>query len=194
MLFELFLVWLSIPFYLLFLFNWVRKKYSFKIIIINTFLFISIMFFIAEKVFPIPIDNEVIELFNMEEYRIINNFIAFKTIIEMVNAYGFENFIYILLFLYYQIRTMFVIGFILPFALNKDCTIFEIFKKLLILIVSLEVVKTVITLIINVNYKGYDIDIILLNFLGGVLGYLTYNFMVKIIRNKLKSKKVITYN
>ncbi len=194
MLFELFLVWLSIPFYLLFLFKWVRKKYSYKMIIIKTFLFIAIIVFIAEKVFPIPIDDEVIALFNMEEYRILNNFIPFKTIIEMVNAYQLDNFVYILLFLYYEIRTLFVVGFILPFVLNKECTILEITKKLLILIASLEAVKTVITFTIKANYKGYDIDIILLNFLGGVLGYLTYNFIIKIIRNKLKLKKVVTYN
>lgn len=186
MLFELFLVWLSIPFYLLFLFKWVRKKYSFKMIIVNTFLFIAIIAFIAEKIFPIPIDDEVIALFNMEKYRILNNFIPFKTIIEMVNAYQLDNFIYILLFLYYQMRTLFVVGFIVPFALNKEYTIFQISKKLLILIVSLEFVKTIITFIIKSNYKGYDIDIIILNFLGGVLGYLAYNFIIKIIRNKLK--------
>jgi len=164
-----FLFIISIPIYILFLIVLIWIKLSIKNIIISSFFYFYIITLIAVTIFPIPIQW----LKEIWMYGWNNNFIPFASISEILFN---DN-------LSLTIKMKQIIGniilftpmwFFIPLIWKSQNS----FKKVLLIWIlasfSIESLQYIISLFLGFGYKVSDVDDILLNGLGVVLGFIVF--------------------
>ncbi|MCY9574294.1 VanZ family protein [Bacillus xiamenensis] len=121
--------------------------------------------------FPFPYQKKLIELMIEDNLGTIHNLIPFKTIIVTLEL-GLTSFIkqiignvilfiplgFILpiLFSFYQLRKVTYIGFLVS--------------------LSIELIQFVLDLIVGYNYRSFDVDDIITNTLGTLIGVIIYKY------------------
>lgn len=140
---------------------------NYKSEILNLFLFLSILFIISLTLFPIRLG------YKFEGFKIFN-IIPFRVILKMLFEYPLGQFLYnvvgnIVLFIPF--------GFFICFKFNNT---FKPFLAVFIMTLSVELIQSFIP------YRYCDIDDIILNTFGGLIGIITYNVLIFIWDNILK--------
>ena len=123
---------------------------------------LSLMVIISFCFFPFPFQDSLLEDMIRHNEGLTNNFVPFKTIFGIIKG-AFEK------------RRM------------LRCLICIIFTSL-----SVEALQGVYGIILSINYRSVDIDDLLLNVIGGVLGFTVASFVydckdtlfVRILRNR----------
>lgn len=133
---------------------------------------ISLMIITAVCFFPLPFQDNLIQERLNRHQELSNNFIPFKTLFTLIReailykAYG--NVIYQLVG---NIILFIPLGFSLSFLLTDDCVHLKkgivgiIFTSL-----SIEAFQWILGVMIGINYRSVDIDDVILNVFGGILG------------------------
>lgn len=168
-----------------------NKKTILELICTNLFI-ILILCVIAITIFPIPIQSEVLESGRKYGYGHVNNFIPFASIYQIISLNHY----------YISIRQiggnlcmLIPLGIYAPFyfkGMNK-------FKNFLLLAflfsAGIEFLQFFIGFILQFNYRSEDVDDIILNVSGAIIGYIIYliikPFYYKILtkmQQKQKSK------
>ena len=80
------------------------------------------------------------------------------------------------------------LGFIIPLIQKKFNNIKSIFISSLIFSLIIESMQFIISIILGYNYKVVDIDDIILNTIGGIIGYILYKLVCIIF--ELNDKKI----
>jgi glycopeptide antibiotics resistance protein len=162
--------------YIPFLIRLIKKHKSFEYHIVFLAFFIYIIIVIDKVFLPIPIDKSSIEALRVTTANApIINLIPFGSIIETIRYTGS----------YGQIIgniAMFVpFGFLLPCINNTISSYKSILKISFIASLCIELIQLLGSLIYKASFRFADIDDIILNTLGAVIGFL----IIKLIRKKL---------
>ncbi|MEG2058000.1 MAG: VanZ family protein [Romboutsia sp.] len=165
-----------------------RHKYNLiEFFIYYTFgVYISLI--IGITIFPIPIQPEEIALNIEYNLGLKNNFIPIintvkNTSLDFKNGIILEPIIQVL----GNLILFIPIGFYLPFFRRNIC-----FKKVFFIALSstilIELTQGIINLIVGYNYRSVDVDDIILNLLGAILGYYLFKFLYPKFRALLDKK------
>ena len=160
---------ISIPIFILFIIVMIWKKIFFKKIILYSLFYFYIITLLAVTIFPIPIQW----LKEIWIYGGNNNFIPFSSIRGIL----FNDNLHVIIKMKQIIGNIILfipMGFFIPF-IWKSKTYYK--KTLLIGIVysfCIELLQYIISFLLWFNYKVTDIDDILLNTLGFIIGFFLY--------------------
>ncbi|MFJ5964114.1 VanZ family protein [Bacillus sp. NPDC093026] len=155
----------------IFVYKFMRGTIS-KILFLYYILFsLYIASLVSLTFFPFPYQKKLIEIMIEDNLGTIHNFIPFKTIIVTLEL-GLTSFIkqiignvilfiplgFILpiLFSFYQLRKVIYIGFLVS--------------------LSIELIQFVLDLIVGYNYRSFDVDDIITNTLGTLIGVIIYKY------------------
>ncbi|GHU41578.1 hypothetical protein FACS1894111_04090 [Clostridia bacterium] len=163
-----------------------RKVLSFIGCIMSVMLVVSLCFF------PLPMQEELIESIKQNGEGLINNFVPFHTIVttvwEAVKYRAWSSIIYqlfgnIILFI--------------PFAVSLHFYLHDSKKKrrmlicILFLSCTIEAMQGLFNFLLGVNYRVVDIDDIILNVIGGVLGGILASYAEEQFIKVVQKKKAI---
>ncbi|WP_048627032.1 VanZ family protein [Listeria ivanovii] len=166
-----------IVYIIFFLLRWLKKKEKFEIIIFKTCLYIYCCGVIKYTIFPIMVQPFLIEDTKKYITGPYMNLIPFKTISEMF-IYSTDSDIF-------QVIANFIIfvplGMILPLCYQK-MTWKHVFLISLFATVGIELTQLLQDIIYQSPFKFVDIDDIILNFSGGIFGYLVFILLRPLLR------------
>lgn len=157
-----------IPIYLVLLLWGIKNKYSFGKHIVIFMFSLYIGFVISLTIFPLPFQKEVIEM-NQQAKYMHNNFIPFKSICQLIKT---GNMYIIIRNILGNIALFMPLGFILPLISKRKLTIKSISIIGLMSSIGVEFIQYCISLILGYTYKITDVDDIILNFIGAILGFI----------------------
>ncbi len=134
-------------------------------------LFIYILFVLSLTLFPIPIQKELIMQMQSDQF-LKNNYIPFSNMNDqtMITQIGGN----ILLTL--------PMGFYIPFLIRKIISYPKIASYGFFIAMTIELLQFTISMLIGVTYRVTDIDDVILNTLGVVVGYLFFRMMRLLIK------------
>ncbi|NVP17652.1 VanZ family protein [Candidatus Gracilibacteria bacterium] len=174
-----FLYIISIPIYIILLVIFLIKRSKLKNILIYTIFYIYITSLLAVTLFPIPIAG----LKEISTYITdTNNFIPFNSILDILLNKNLP-----LIIKSKQVIGNIIIfiplGFLIPFIWKNKSN----FKKTLSIgifgTLFIETTQFIISIILGFNYKVTDIDDIILNTLGFIIGFCIFRLFKKSIEN-----------
>ena len=122
-----------------------------------------------------------------------NNFVPFKTIFGIIKE-AVENKIYIIIV--YQIIGNIIlfmpVGFSLYFFVDKKRRMLRGLICIIFTSLSVEALQGAYGIMLSINYRSVDIDDLILNVIGGVLGFIVASFVygckdtlfARILRNR----------
>ncbi|MBV1821263.1 VanZ family protein [Anaerosalibacter bizertensis] len=166
---------------ILFIFIYIIKTKTEKnnmYILFFSIFYIYMIFVLKYTIFPIPVDNEYLNIIRQDS-RFLNNINLIPFNFGLMDTLSYEQ---ILLNILLTIPFGFGISFITK--ITK--------KKIIFLGISIgliiEGLQLLIGLIVNYAYRYVDINDIIMNFIGTIIGYLLFilfsNIFTKIINNK----------
>lgn len=161
-----------------FLFIRFKKEKSNVFVFMGQLVFLMYIFcLISVTFFDIPYQKELIRDYHKEGYGLAYNYIPFKSIKEIIEM-NKENFSVILRQIGGNLILLCPLGVYVSVAYEK----FANFKTFFVLIigtaVSIEVLQFLVNTIITIQYRSVDVDDIILNVVGGCVGYMLH-YMVK---------------
>lgn len=164
------------------LYNCSKKKYSNleKFMIVSFYIYLIFLF--SKTFLPLPI-NELDKII-FKNMAIKNNYIPFKSIIEIITTSTNNVIIYQI---GGNILLTIPLGFFLP-IIYKNINLAKAMKIGLAVAVGIEIMQGVVSKIIGIQYRSIDVDDILLNIIGTIIGYLIYKIFNKIIYNKVSNR------
>lgn len=154
---------------------------------------LSLMVIISFCFFPFPFQDSLLEDMIRHNEGLTNNFVPFKTIFGIIKG-ALENKMYIIIV--YQIIGNIILfmpaGFSLYFFVDKKRRMLRCLFCIIFTSLSVEALQGVYGIILSINYRSVDIDDLLLNVIGGVLGFTVASFVydckdtlfVRILRNR----------
>ncbi|MCA1054195.1 VanZ family protein [Rossellomorea aquimaris] len=159
-----------------------RKFNPFSHLINITFL-LYIPWLMSLTIFPIPIDSRLIQSFIETNTEARNSFIPLQTISMSISGAieqgYFSGFIKGILG---NIIMMIPLGFYLPFIKPKLNSFRNILIVGIIAATSIEITQKVISLVIGASYRSFDVDDIILNTIGVLLGSIALRFINPIVK------------
>lgn len=178
MLNELVGIIMVIPLYILCFLYLLKRKISIQKHIIVFLLFVYLGVVIAITLFPFPIQKELI-LEQREFNYLSNNFIPFKGIVDMLTS---ERLYVIVRNLVGNILLTMPLGFLLPLIFKKINKVKWILISGFLFSLSIENIQFILSLCLGFTYKIADVDDLILNTVGALLGYTCFkllNFIIK---------------
>ncbi|WP_066389419.1 VanZ family protein [Neobacillus mesonae] len=154
-----------------------KKELSlWRIFLFATF-FIYISVVIGLTLFPIPVGSHLLSVLRGNSYFSNNNFIPFKSIIETASLHiRTANWYQLIRQLGGNLFLLFPLGIYLPLLFKLR------FKTLLLLGIgsslSIEMLQFLIGRMIQLNYRSIDVDDLILNSAGAVIGYLMMKYFM----------------
>lgn len=151
---------------------------------------VSLMIIVGVCFFPFPYQDELLDVMITNGEGLTNNFIPFATIIQIIretimyHVYGnicYQLFGNILLFIPLGLSLYYYIEYKRKFLRVVICIIF--------ISILVEGFQGFFNYVIQVNYRSVDVDDIILNTFGGMLGYSCAMFIVPEIAKLLKRRK-----
>lgn len=150
---------------------------------------ISILFIITICFFPMPRQIELIHHMQETHEGVLNNYIPFKSIfcsvLDVFRNGSIHNFIYqvignIILFI--------PLGFFIKFFMQDKKVFLRSLISIIFISCSIESFQGLANYGLGINYRSVDIDDIILNVTGGLLGYLIAKYLQKFVLS-IKQKK-----
>ncbi|MBC1475824.1 VanZ family protein [Listeria grandensis] len=157
----------------------VNKKANRELMMISFFA-LYIMIVICLVIFPLPIQKEYIS--DMIKYKqgVSNNMIPFMA---WIDAMGDIDYVGVLSAFYQPIANIalfFPFGFYLPIIIPEFG-----FKKIIfvsfLFSLTIELTQEVINFILGFNYRSFDVDDLICNTLGALLGYILFKYIAKFV-------------
>lgn len=136
--------------------------------------------------FPIPIDSRLIQSLIETNTAASNNFVPFQTISQSVlGAFRQDYFLGFAKVILGNIVMMIPIGFYLPLIRPNLHSRRNIFILGFSAAISMEILQKIISLVVNVSYRSFDVDDIILNTIGVLIG----SIILKLVNPLIKRLK-----
>lgn len=162
-----------------------RKGFNLYEFLVRTVFALYIIAVIDVTFLPLPIDPRLIAYFIKDHSGELDNFIPFKSIYEIINnSVGFSvavrqlggNLLLLLPF-----------GFYLPILSKKFNSFLMILLSGIVSACSIEIIQTLISRILGFTYRSTDIDDVILNTAGCLIGFLFFRLCYPIIKEFMAS-------
>lgn len=152
---------------------------------------ISLMLIVAVCFFPFPYQSELLESMISGNEGISNNFIPFSTILSIFKDTVTNHSYSTLCYQFFGNIVLFMpLGGSLFYYLKDNRKFLRMLCCIILITFFVEAEQGFFNAILQINYRSVDIDDIILNTLGGILGYCFVAFIVpklKTIFEKLKN-------
>lgn len=181
---EIFRLFIWFPVWIFLLYRWTKKWYSIQKNIIYLFVYIYSIYLIGYTFFPLDFSPDWFS-------KTYTQLIPFQIFRDMYPYWMREMYIVIATQIWWNIALLLPAWFFLQLLFSKYKTYTQaifIWFSLSLVIESLQLYLSYF--IVAWRYKIFDVDDLILNTLGFVLGFLAYNLVMKIIR-LTKYKKTI---
>ncbi|WP_454862379.1 VanZ family protein [Peribacillus frigoritolerans] len=181
---SLIIVWLSI---ILLIFLLVKRRISLLKCIYLLLFIIYICTLIGITIFPFPVQKYFIETMIEDQLGLEQNFIPFKIFYDAM-SYGSLSFGLNILFKQVagNILLFLPMGFVLPMIFTNIKAIRKVIFIGLLASLSIELFQGFAGLWIGYNYRAADIDDLIFNVLGTVIGFFAWKLMYGLLnRNDL---------
>ncbi|MFV0323276.1 MAG: VanZ family protein [Bacteroides xylanisolvens] len=138
----------------------------------------SIMLIISICFFPFPYQRALIEQMKDSNQSLANNFIPFKTIYTIITeAFKYKLFGNIAYQIFGNILLFAPLGFSINFYLKNNKKLLKSFICVVFISISIEALQGYLNHLLGVNYRSVDIDDLILNTIGGILGYIAASYI-----------------
>lgn len=161
------------------------KKNGLHVYLCNVAFGIYICFLLKVAFFPIPIQNEAVV--GLRNASLEYNFIPLHSIFNILS----ENKAFpeiILLQILGNFVMLFPVGVYLPIIFRTCRSAKFMFLILLSIGIIVETTQHILNIMVGFHYRSVDIDDVILNILGGMLGYLLHKFVI-LIYNPVKQQE-----
>ena len=153
---------------------------------------LSLMLIACVCFFPFPYQDELIESMISDNQGVTNNFIPFRTIFLLLkDAITYHLYGIILYQILGNIVLFMPLGYSLFYYLKEEKKFLRMLCCIILTTLFVEVEQGLFNTMMQVNYRSVDIDDIILNVFGGILGFCFAAFvipMLKTVFNKRKKK------
>ncbi|SHH07919.1 VanZ family protein [Tepidibacter thalassicus] len=143
---------------------------------------IYISLLIKIMIFPIPINKKIIASDIKNNFGLKHNYIPLINIFKNIND-SVSNIV-----VYNMIIGNFLpfipIGFIICIFVKNRWNKPKIFKIGFVISASKELLQLIISFLIGYNYKGFDIDSIILSFIGYLIGFMLCSLFATEVQNQ----------
>lgn len=139
--------------------------------IIYLFVYVYILNVISLTLFPMPIQKELIETMQ-DNYYIKYSFIPFKDIWSTLSS-GSTSLKWKVYLLGGNLALFMPFGIFLA-LLKRNISVVKMAIYVFFASLSIEMTQLFISSILGFNYRSFSVDDLILNTLGGLLGYLIY--------------------
>lgn len=177
---------LIVPIYIIALIVGVLKKYPISKHIILALISMYITLLIAVTLFPLPISKNLIELRRLDVVS-TNNFIPFQSIYDLITNTNIST---MLRNIVGNVLLLVPFGFLIPMLFKKLRNLKNIFIASLLFSFMIETTQFLISIILGFNYKIVDVDDVILNVMGGLIGYIAYKLIYAIFKRSTDTIKL----
>lgn len=132
---------------------------------------------IAVTLFPIPIDKRLIqEEISLGYYTGRYNLIPFKTVMGLIknSRWGMMTAIRNIAG---NIVLLLPLGFLVPLIWNRVSQFKKLIAVGLLSTLSIELIQVLLSVVIGYQYKSFDVDDIILNSIGYIIGVIAYKLI-----------------
>lgn len=166
---------LAVPTYFIWLFFQIWKKEGFRTIFIQSIFFFYVTALLSATFFPLPFQKLALQ-FGREDDFLSNNFVLFRTLFAVFST---GSVAIIRRQILGNIALLLPLGFFLPLLGFKDYRLVSAFRVGFVTSFAIEIAQLFISFILGFTYKITDVDDVILNTLGCVLGYFLFKvFMI----------------
>lgn len=163
--------------YLIFLVYYIiKRKFSLQRHIVIILFLVYLNAVIAITLFPIPFDKRYIEDSIKYGFGTNFNFVPFIFIYDLKNNFA-RNFVPV----FGNIALMMPLGYLIPLIFKRINNLTKVILAGLISAFSIETSQFLISFILGFKYRSVDIDDLILNTIGMLIGYLTLILMIPVI-------------
>lgn len=180
-----FIQYISIIFYIVVLIIGIKKHFSLLNHITCFLLYFYIIIVISITVFPIPMHKELLNDVR-QIWMLKNNFVPFKSMYEIVKTMYLPT---ILRQVGGNILLFVPLGYLVPIVFKKVSTINKVLLIGLSCSVGIELLQALISLLIRATYRVTDIDDVILNTIGTLIGFIMLKLTIPMVRNLFHLKK-----
>jgi glycopeptide antibiotics resistance protein len=159
---------------IMFIINLKRKPLSDNLILTTFYTYLALV--VGVTLFPLPVDKDIIR--RLAEFTLENNYIPFVSIYRFYTSAPVYVWTRQLLG---NIIMVMPFGFLLGVISKKGITFKSVLIRTMIFSLSIEIAQILLGAILGGRYKVTDIDDIILNTIGGVLGYLIFKLVMPLI-------------
>ncbi|MCX8131868.1 MAG: VanZ family protein [Clostridia bacterium] len=181
MLKALLLQLISVVVYVAFLVIGIKRKVPFKKQIVFFLFYFYIVGVVSVTMFPLPIHSIDIEFLKTTRY-LKNNFVPLKSIGGMIKDGNTHTVIRQIIG---NIILFIPMGALLPMNFKSLFSFKRVALVGFLASVAIELLQFLISFIIGATYKITDVDDILLNFVGCIVGYLLFRLSIPILKKSV---------
>lgn len=164
-----FLYLVSIPLYLVILLISARKKISARKHVLIFLFFVYCLAVISVTLFPLPVQKSVIESRRRPGY--LNPQHNFVPIVDSLRVARLADFRTTVRMIGGNVLLFIPLGVLLPLLNTRFNSLSNIFLCGILGSMTVEGSQLLISLILGFNYRTFDVDDIILNTLGAIIGY-----------------------
>ena len=168
--------------YIILILGTYKKTSKQKLFIVSMIYFISV-FIIMMTFLPIPVDHGLLEYNRNMGLQCINNLVPFRMIYHIIKS---ESVIVVIYQIGGNLMLLFPLGYLIPIVTDKKIDLKRIILIMFCITFCIENMQFIIGQILNFNYRCFDVDDMILNTSGGILGYLMLKKTYHIIRKYIK--------
>lgn len=155
----------------------IKKKYNIFVFLGQIVFLIYIFYLLKVTFFNIPYQKELIRDYHKDGYQLAYNFIPFKSIKEIIEM-NRNNFSIILRQIGGNLILILPMGIYMSTVYNRLSKFKNFFIFIICIAASIEFIQFLLNIIVTVQFRSVDIDDIILNVIGGCIGYLLH-FAIK---------------
>lgn len=181
---SVFLYQSSILLYIIFLIYFLKRKKKLPTLFFSTLMYFYVVAVISVTLFPFPLEKLAVE--NVSKYNFLdNNFFPFHFISQSIETLSYDPrtpyipFHSSLKIVLRQVGGNILLGvpfgFLAPLVWSKRNTFFKVVGTGFLFSLGIEACQFLLSLFVGYTYRVIDVDDIILNTLGCILGYMIFN-------------------
>lgn len=151
---------------------------------------LSLMIIVGICFFPFPYQDELIESMISGKEGLSNNFIPFRTILLIFkDAVKYHSYGIICYQFFGNIVLFMPLGFSLFYYLKENRKFLRMLCCTLFITFFVEAEQGLFNFMLEVNYRSIDVDDVILNTIGGILGFCFAAFVVPTLKTLFDKQK-----
>lgn len=145
---------------------------------------LSVMLIICVCFFPFPYQDELLETMIADGEGLANNFIPFHSIISIFSdAITYHAFDALCYQFFGNILLFMPLGFSLSYYFSEDKKFIRMLCSVIAVTLFVEIWQCLFNIALQVNYRCVDVDDIILNTIGGILGFCAASFGISTLKS-----------
>ena len=180
---DLFYVFSGFLYIIFIIFCFIKKKFTLQFHILFFLLLVYINIVVGITLFPIPFDKRYIA-FNVEHgIGRKFNFVPFMFIKDLISNVSRDR-----IPVFGNMVLLFPLGYLVPIIFKKINNLVKTALVGLVIAIGIETLQFIISYFLGFKYRSVDVDDLILNTTGAVIGYLILRLMIPVVEKFFDTK------